>query len=62
MGRKPKSSSYDWTDEKEEILIAGWEEHEYLYNMKLKDYKNPAKKQAAYESIAAKIGTTVKGP
>lgn len=60
MGRKPKSTSYDWTEEKEEMLISWWEETEYLYNLKCKEYKDQAKKQRAYEDIAVKIGTTGK--
>lgn len=50
--------TFDWTDEQEDTLIALWQEHEYLYNMKCRDYKNTQKKERAIESIAAKIGTT----
>lgn len=58
MGRKPKASTYDWTNEKEETLISFWEEHEYLYNLQCRDYKDAGKKQRALEAIAQKIGTT----
>lgn len=60
MGRKPKSITYEWTEEKEEMLISFWEENEFLYNLACKDYKNQDKKQRAYETIASKIGTTGK--
>lgn len=58
MGRKPKQSTYDWTNEKEEKLIQWWEETEYLYNLQCRDYRDTAKKDRAVESIATKIGTT----
>lgn len=60
MGRRPKISTYEWTNEKEEMLVAFWEEHEYLYNMECCDYRDSGKKQRAVEAIAAKIGTTGK--
>lgn len=61
MGRKPKASTYGWTNEKEEQLIRWWEETEYLYNLQCRDYRDTAKKQRAIESIAVKIGTTGEG-
>lgn len=60
MGRKPKTVAYDWTEEKEEMLISFWESNDFLYNLANKNYKNQQKKDKAYEEIAAKIGTTGK--
>lgn len=61
MGRKAKAKlTYEWTEEKEEVLISWWEKTEFLYNLECKDYKNQQKKQKAYEEIAKEIGTTGK--
>lgn len=37
MGRKPKATTYNWTAEKEEMLISFWETHEYLFDLEKKD-------------------------
>lgn len=61
MGRKAKQpTDYEWSGEREEILLNWWEENELLYNMELKDYSNQIKKRRTYEEFAAKMGTTGK--
>lgn len=49
-----------WTTEKEETLAQEWKEHEYLYNLKLDDYRDNRKKEIALQKIASKIDVTGK--
>lgn len=61
MGRKPKTpSDYEWTPEREQLLLEWWEKNELLYNLELKDYSNQQKKRSAYEAFAKKMGATSK--
>lgn len=59
MGRKPKQpTDYEWTPEREEMLLNFWEKNAFLYNLELRDYSNQDKKRRTYEEFAAKMGAT----
>ncbi|XP_022187149.2 uncharacterized protein LOC111045976 [Nilaparvata lugens] len=52
MTAKCTKLKYSWSEEATKILISKYESYEFLYNPKMKDYKNKNKRQKTLEVIA----------
>ena len=52
VGKRKKSSEYQWTDSDVRDLIYMWQQEECLYNTQSKDYHNSTKRSRAIERIS----------
>jgi hypothetical protein len=58
MAATVQGAYFFWNDEKEGKLVESWEQFTCLYQTTSEDYKDRAKKNQAYVSIADVLGTT----